>query len=1042
MKRLILATLGLALLTFVMSFDAGSVEIPHANTCTTCHNSSLPADSATFNNNCLSCHEEFYNGTNNETWQTSHRWAGSVVNPGAGAQSPATGSLSQVQNYTGSQLACVNCHNPHNNGSPMGNGKFLRIANDTDQLCLDCHRSRNVQSAATGSHPVFVGYSSAAKAAPEKYVGTMPVNANPANPMSDLGAYLSKDGKLLCSTCHRVHSADSRSSNYYNGFKNISSGDGTILRTNPRGDKVAGGTTDRVNICTNCHAGKMNHNGMGQDVQCIDCHGAHVEFDPNDQSGSKGTNVYLIRRNLPGKTNQILFRYTGDNREYKNDAGTGVCQGCHAIPNTIAEHASNDPNVCNKCHSHNNATSSFSASMPDHKATLGSGDVLMFTADSSHDVTPLSISENCTLCHYESLVQQHNGNCELCHSGANPPANAVIGNWNKSCQQASCHPSIHTAMRGDHNGLYWNSSASCDLCHDTSGGYPGPGDNCVRCHNPNLTVSAVGDHQPPTTTSNAQSAYVGNSSIHLTAAEQGSSGVSITWYSLDGKRWTMGTDIFVSAPASGIKAHTLQFYSTDHAMNIETVKSFAFTVAAVSDTTPPTTTSSFNPAANVLFKSSQPVTLTASDSGSGVKATYYRIDSGAFAQGTAFSVSGDGLHTFSYYSVDNANNTEATHVSNQFRIDTVAPVTANNAVTGASYSGARTFTLTAADSGSGVASTWYKLDSGVFTSGTSVTVSAPATGSISHTISWYSLDNAGNQETTKSVTFTVAAVVADTTQPTTISSFIPAANAVFKSNQPVTLTASDSGSGVKATYYRIDSGAFTQGTTFTVSGDGLHTFSYYSVDNANNSEATHVSNQFRIDTIAPATTSSAVNGTIYNGAQTITLTSTDSGSGVAGTWYKLDSGVFTTGTSVTVAAPATGSVAHTINWYSIDNAGNQEATKAVTFTVAAVVASGGTTTVSFQTNASFGGWSYVTWEVHDADGNVVNDVNGEPCSWWNDDPGHPASMWKDFVVPAGVNYTLYGAWGPMPDGPDADTGSREVTAAEAAPGATIIWQWY
>ena len=1046
MKNLLTIALGLALLTLITSFDVGAVDGPHVDpvkivnpSCTSCHNSSLPSDSVTFNSNCLSCHSDFYTGTNSAVKLASHSWTGNITAPVAGAQPPATGALSQVQNYTGSELACVNCHNPHTNVRT----KYQRIANDSDQLCLDCHRSRNVQTAAAGSHPVLVGYSSAAKAAPAEFVGKIPVNANPANPTSDLGATLSDDGKLLCTTCHGVHSADSRSSNYVNGFKNYSTGDGNLLRTNPRGAKVAGGAKDKVNICTNCHAGKMNHNGMGQDVQCIDCHGAHVEYDPNDPSGSKGINVNLIRRNLPGKTNQIFFRYTGDNREYKNDAGTGVCQGCHAVPNTIADHASNDPNVCNKCHSHNNATSSFSASMPDHKATLGSADIVMFTSDSTHDVTPLSISENCTLCHYESLVQQHNSNCSLCHSGANPPRNSFTGPWNKTCQQGSCHPSIHSAMGADHNRVYWNSSASCDLCHDTSGGYPGPGDNCVRCHNPGLTAAAVGDHQPPTTTSNAQGSYVGSAAIHLSATDAGS-GVSYTFYFNEYHgRFEIGNDVYYSAPTSGAKSHTLQFYSIDNAMNIEPVKSVTFTVqAAVSDTTPPTTTSSFSPADGANLNSNQTVTLAATDNGSGVKATYYKVDSGAFIQGSSFTVSGDGLHSFSYYSVDNVNNTEPIHVSNTFRIDTAPPVTTNSAVNGSNYTGAQTFTLTATDSGSGVAGTWFKLDSGAFTSGTSVAVAAPVSGSASHTISWYSIDAATNIEATKSVTFIVQAPAADTTPPTTTSNFIPAAGAIYKANQTVTLAATDSSSGVKATYYKIDSGAVTQGTSFTVS-EGLHTFSYYSVDNANNTETTHVSNSFRIDTVAPVTTNSAVNGTTYTGAQTFSLTATDTGgSGVASTWYKLDSGAFAAGNSVAVAAPASGSALRTISWYSLDSAGNQEVAKSVTFTVAAVVASGGTTTLSFRTNASFGGWSYVTWEVHDADGNVVNDVNGQPCTWWNDDPAHPSSMWKDFVVPSGVKYTMYGAWGPMPDGPDVDTGSRDVTTAEAAPGAAITWSWY
>ena len=183
--------------------------------------------------------------------------------------------------------------------------------------------------------------------------------------------------------------------------------------------------------------------------------------------------------------------------------------------------------------------------------------------------------------------------------------------------------------------------------------------------------------------------------------------------------------------------------------------------ALAPDAIPPTTTSSFNPAAGQNLKANQLVALAATDNagGSGVKTTYYRIDSGAWVAGTSFTVSGDGLHTFSYYSVDNANNPETTHVSNSFRIDTVAPVTSNTAINGSSYTGAQTFTLSWADTGgSGVASTWYKLDGApTFTQGTSIAVAAPASGSVAHSIQWYSIDNAGNPETTKSVAFTVQA---------------------------------------------------------------------------------------------------------------------------------------------------------------------------------------------------------------------------------------------------------------------------------------------
>src|SRR5690242_7916655 len=173
MKRLLTAALGFALLILVSPFDVGAVDGPHTNTCTACHTMSFTPDSSGFNSNCLSCHTSTgeasrkpFAGTDEAN--TSHKWSGSDTVPVAGAQPPTTRALTQVKSYTGSQLACVNCHNPHLNTPPLGNAKFQRIANDKDQLCLDCHRSRNVQTAAAGSHAVLIGYSAAAKTAPSK----------------------------------------------------------------------------------------------------------------------------------------------------------------------------------------------------------------------------------------------------------------------------------------------------------------------------------------------------------------------------------------------------------------------------------------------------------------------------------------------------------------------------------------------------------------------------------------------------------------------------------------------------------------------------------------------------------------------------------------------------------------------------------------------------------------------------------------------------------------------------------------------------------
>ena len=81
-------------------------------------------------------------------------------------------------------------------------------------------------------------------------------------------------------------------------------------------------------------------------------------------------------------------------------------------------------------------------------------------------------------------------------------------------------------------------------------------------------------------------------------------------------------------------------------------------VAAPPDSTPPTTTAIG--ADSRWHRTPVTVTLMASDNpgGSGVAATWYSLDAGPWTAGAQVYLSVEGIHTISYYSVDNANNTE------------------------------------------------------------------------------------------------------------------------------------------------------------------------------------------------------------------------------------------------------------------------------------------------------------------------------------------------------------------------------------------------
>jgi hypothetical protein len=87
------------------------------------------------------------------------------------------------------------------------------------------------------------------------------------------------------------------------------------------------------------------------------------------------------------------------------------------------------------------------------------------------------------------------------------------------------------------------------------------------------------------------------------------------------------------------------------------------------------------------------------------------------------------------------------------------------------------------------------------------------------------------------------------------------------------------------------------------------------------------------DTVPPVTTchlDGQMNGDIYVSNVTVTLTATDNGSGVDYTKYKIDTGTWTIYTAPFIV---TTDGDHIVSFYSVDRAGNVEATQNTTFTI-------------------------------------------------------------------------------------------------------------
>jgi len=230
---------------FSLTFSAYALDPPHstinANDCQNCHtmHKAIGNILTTAEGNpylCLNCHTSgglsSLKPMNGEFQSTpgargnSHSWAKGQNNLTYGAQFPLNQEM-QLRIYDG-KIVCSTCHNQHSqtnvpfdpNAPPSGNGRhYQRLNNSNNEMCLDCHRSRNVQNVRTYtgsylSHPVGISYTGGdRRSAPLDYDGKPQQGVRfKENSTGDTNAtnnfVLDASNKVNCMTCHGVHYTD------------------------------------------------------------------------------------------------------------------------------------------------------------------------------------------------------------------------------------------------------------------------------------------------------------------------------------------------------------------------------------------------------------------------------------------------------------------------------------------------------------------------------------------------------------------------------------------------------------------------------------------------------------------------------------------------------------------------------------------------------------------------------------------------------------------------------------------------------------------
>ncbi len=256
------------------------------------------------------------------------------------------------------------------------------------------------------------------------------------------------------------------------------------------------------------------------------------------------------------------------------------------------------------------------------------------------------------------------------------------------------------------------------------------------------------DQNAPVTSADAPTGWSqGDATVTLSSDDGAGSGVQAIVREIDDK----GVDTYTGPlTVTGDGVHTVRYCAVDLLGHTEEWK----TVQVRIDATAPVTSDN---AGGVWHGSGFMLVLDGYDAVQ-LDHTEYSLDGVTWTTGSAptFAVGckrggAAAAFTVHYRSVDSAGNVEETRTC-EVKIDRKRPATSND-YDGLVHATDVTVNLTGDDPESGVKETWYAVDGGAWTQGNAVLLAAPVNGSNdgAHTVAYFSVDNMGNVEMTRSV---------------------------------------------------------------------------------------------------------------------------------------------------------------------------------------------------------------------------------------------------------------------------------------------------